>query len=231
MFKRICVIFWVCFFQQNLWAEADLISSSDTAIAEISGEVDRDSIRGWESHNMEGDEVLVKIFLVDGTVFEFHCESICRKTDHYEVDIDHVQDKEATLDFMVEGRDAAFEKLGKTLQRKKMNIGSLDSYKVWVYKETEAGHHDEGLNVWTQMVHTKRTIFVYCHPHKGTTSQVCHYSKSAVGEPHGEDGEHDHGHHGHDHEEHYDHGDHHGHHGDEDEDEHDHHEHEHGHEH
>ena len=199
MFKIFCVILGAFFFQQNLRAEADLRSYSDVAIGTISSQVDKDSIRGWESHR-SGDEVAVKVFLKDGRVLEFHCEIVCAKIDEFQIDFNHVQNATVTLDFIAQGRDTAFNKLEKTLQRKGIDLGALDSYKVWVYEETEHGH-DHGLNVWTQMVFEKRTVFVICHPHGGqTTSLVCHYRSSSKGELLGEEEEHDHDH-DHDHDE------------------------------
>ena len=189
MFKYVCFIFCICFFQQNLWAEADLRSYSDAAIDKISTEVDKDSIMAWESHR-SGEEVLVRVFTKSGSVLELHCEIVCRKVDQFQVN--HGQSPQSTLDFIVMGRDAAFDKLEKTLQVKNMNLGTLDTYKVWVHEDTGHGH-DHGLNVWTQMVFGKRSVFVMCHLHGGELPFVCHYRKSPPTA-----GEHE-GHHGHQH--------------------------------
>ena len=221
MIRTTCFIFSIVFASGvSAWADEDLRSFSDAAIAAISSEVEEDSIRGWESHEVDG-EVSVKIFTVDGTVFEAHCEESCKKVGQHRVNVTHTQNPKITLELITNGRNTAFDKLEKTLQLRGADIGALISYKTWAYENMGQGH-DQGLNLWTQMVHEKKTVLVLCHPHPGGTELFCHYRAKfsqdiSEGEEHHDHGEHhdddekehhDHGEH-HDGEEHHDHGKHH----------------------
>ena len=183
------IVFFMFSLKQGALAQTGLRYFSDATITEMVKEVDKDSIRGWETHRVM-DEVMVKVYTVDGDVFEFHCEESCHKEGEHHTESTHSHNPEITLEFIEQGREAAFAKLKKTLQRKKeLDIGALVSYKVWIHEETEPGH-DQGLNVWTKMVHERRTVFVNCHAVKGETELECHYRTSPASE-HGDDEEHE----------------------------------------
>ena len=188
MFKYFCLICFVFSWGRSVWADSDLRPFSDAAMAAIS--VDRDSIRGWESHHGL-EEVLVKIYMVDGTIIEVQCEEQgCQEVDRYQVHFDHSRNSGITLELIKQGRDAAFAKFDKVLQRSGGSIGALTSYKVWI-EENDGHGHERGLNVWTQMVpYGKNSVFVLCHPHG--TKLSCHYRISPSWEPEGEAPHHEH---------------------------------------
>ena len=198
MFKYASLIVFVVFMGAGLRAESDLRSVSSAAMTAISGEVDENDIRGWESHQLL-DEVVVKIYTVDGDVFEVHCEETCQKADQHKFTLSQSDDPRITLGFLERGRDAAFSKWEKSRQGGQVpDFGALNGYKTWVYEDTGHGH-DHGLTLWTQMIFEKMNVFVMCHLHAGETELVCHYRQSPGHEEHEEHGEHE------EHEEHHHH--------------------------
>ena len=217
MFKRICFIFCITFFQQSLWAEdnEELLSlqrATGMAITTLSTKMDINSIVGWEAHHMVSeDEVLVRIFFNNGIVEEMHCGGRCTSVGQSFDSSAQSRSSGTTVGFILGGEQNALGKWVETLVLRPADaalLEELESYKVWLYEDTSHGH-GAGINVWTKIVYHNLTVFIMCHPHGTGPANYCHYRKSGMGElgvaavtdeEHEEHHhEHDHGHEGHGH--------------------------------
>ena len=224
-FKYLFLFLCVFLMRENLRAEENLRSFATAVMTSMPTDFNKNSVRGWEVEK-DGEEVVVRVYATDGTALEYHCEDAnhCHQASKTPTDTSFPQDTSITLDWITKGQNVSFEKLENTLQKKSLNLGTLNSYSVWVHEDTGHGH-DHGTNIWTAMEYEKTTVYVMCHGHAGEDGLFCHYRKS----PEGGLGEHEEEHDDHDDHEH-DHDEHEEEHDDHDDHEHDHDEHEgHGH--
>ena len=169
----------------------DLPSATDQAIADISNEIDKDSIFAWES-SVQEDEVIVKFINTDGIQAKYGChdhdkEMVCHEELFRQTDDRHRKDPEVTADFIRSGHLEALSKFKRTLQRRGKDLSVVTAIKVWTHEEgDDDGGHEHGVDVWTKIKYntgTPSTIFAVCHVHGDDKSFSCHYRRGAEGEP------------------------------------------------
>ena len=203
-FKNVCLFVCIFLLSGSLWATEGLRSFAASVMT--STDFDGNSVRGWEV-TRDGDEVIVKVYTADGTMFEYHCEEAdhCHQAGQSSTALSFPQGSDITLAWITEGQNDSFEKFENTIQQKSFNAGNLNSYSVWVHEDTGHGH-SHGINIWTEMEYEQIMVYVYCHGHAGESGLFCHYSKSPEGgfdehDEHADEADHDHHdhHHGHAH--------------------------------
>lgn len=169
----------------------DLMTALNSAIDEASVEFDMQTTEAFMVTPESADEVLVA-FKVGAEVHEFGCHYHANDMACHPEDDHHLADKseqENNFDHMMEGYEAALEKLEKTLTRRGADLNVLKSIKVWNLEDGDdnGDGHEHGADVWTKVSYELNnkevTVFVQCHEHEDKNEMACHYKRSGKGEP------------------------------------------------
>jgi len=169
----------------------DLINALNAAIDEATVEFDIQTVEAFEVTPESADEVLVA-FKTLAEVHEYGCHYHGQSMACHAED-DHHDDHKSAADFdhMIEGYDAALDKLRDTFSRSGRDLSILKSMKVWILEEDSTDPHAHGADVWTKVTYdqgnSERTVFVQCHEHDDHDHKsgelACHYKRSGKDEP------------------------------------------------